>query len=115
MTNIIDSVGYTFIEYNAAFHMKYMHYFVDGVYDHEDVCERPLIITWTEADMKADEETGKCLAVATKLSYYPDNLKISESLFEDILQAFILFPESHDSDEETNEVRLEYVKALLES
>ena len=112
MTNIIDNVGYTFIEYNAAFHMKYMHYFVGRVYDHEDVCERPLIITWAEADMKADEETGKCLAVATKLSYYPDNLKISESLFEDMLQAFILFP---DDVEANNKVRLEFVKALLKS
>lgn len=115
MTNIIDQVGYTYIEYNADFHMKYKHYFINRVYDHEDVYAYPLIITWSETNMKVDEETGKCLAIATKHSYYPDNLKISESLFEDILQAFILFPESHDSDEETNIIRLEFVKALLES
>lgn len=115
MTNISDNVGYTYIEYSTAFHMKYKHLFVNRIYDHEDVDEYPLIITWSETGMKVDEETGKCLAVATKASYYPDNLKLSEELFENMLQAFILFPDVNCDDEDTSKLRLEFVKALLNS
>lgn len=113
MTNIIDNVGYTYIEYSTAFHMKYKHLFINRIYDEDNVDEYPIIITWSETDMKVDDETGKCLAVATKRSYYPDTLKISEDLFENMLQAFILFPNTHDDDEDSNKLRLEFVKALL--
>ena len=111
MTNIIDSVGYTYIEYSTAFHMKYKHLFVNSIYDGDSVDEYPLIITWAETDMKEDIETGKCLAVATKGSYYLDTLKISEDLFENMLQAFFIFPDINDED--SSKLRLEFVKALL--
>lgn len=113
MTNIVNNIGYTYIEYSTAFHMKYMHAFVDRIYDHETVGEYPLIITWAETDMKTDEDTGKYLAVATKASYYPDDLKISEDTFENILQAFTLFPDSNNVNEDSTKLRLEFVKALL--
>ena len=115
MANIIDSVGYTYIEYSTAFHMEYKHLFVNSIYDDDSVDEYPLIITWAETEMKEDEETGKCLAVATKGLYYLDTLQLSEDLFENILQAFILFPDSNDKDEDSSKLRLEFVKALLNS
>ena len=113
MTNINNDIGYTFIEYSAAFHMKYKHLFISRVYDHENVDECPLIITWSETDMKVEEETGKCLAVATQTSYYPDMFKVSEETFENMLQAFTLFPDNQDSNEDNSNIRLELVKALL--
>lgn len=113
MTNISDNVAYTYIEYSAAFHMKYKHLFVNRIYDHKSVDEYPLIITWSETDMKVDEETGKCLAVAAKTLCYLDTLQIPEGLFEGMLQAFILFPDSNEDDEDTHKLRLEFVKALL--
>ena len=115
MTNISDNVGYTYIEYSTAFHMKYKHLFVNRIYDEDSVDEYPLIITWSETDMKVDEESGKCLAVATQRSYYLDNLKLSEELFENMLQAFILFPDVNSDDEDSSKLRLEFVKALLNS
>ena len=115
MTNIVNNIGYTYISYSATFHMKYKHLFVDSIYDHESVGVYPLIITWAENDMKTEEGSGKCLAVATKTKYYLDTLKISEDIFENMLQAFILFPDSNDDDEESNELRLEFAKALLNS
>ena len=115
MTNISDNVGYTYIEYSPSFHMKYKHLFVNRVYDHENVDEYPLIITWSETDMKVHNQTGKCLAVATKDVYYLDTLQLSEDLFESMLQAFILFPDSNKDDEESSKLRIEFVKALLES
>ena len=115
MTNTYDSVSYTFIEYNAAFHMKYKHLFVSRVYDQDNIDECPLIITWAETDMKVEEESGKCLAIATQVSYYPDTFKVSEETFENMLQAFTLFPDNQDSNEDNSNLRLELVKALLNS
>ena len=115
MTNIIDNVGYTYIEYSTAFHMKYKHLFVHRIYDEDSVDECPLVITWAEADMKVDEDSGKCLAVATKTSYYLDTFKVSEDTFENMLQAFIIFPDSNDEEEYSSKLRLEFVKALLNS
>lgn len=115
MTNINDHIAYTYIEYNSFIHMKYKHLFVDSVYDYEEMAECPLIITWAETDMKLDEGTGKALAVAAKTSYYLDNLKLSEELFENMLQAFILFPDVNSDDEDSSKLRLEFAKALLNS
>ena len=115
MTNIIDNVGYTYIEYSTAFHMKYKHLFVHRIYDEDSVDQCPLVITWAEADMKVDEDSGKCLAVATKTSYYLDTFKVSEDTFENMLQAFIIFPDSNDEEEYSSKLRLEFVKAILNS
>ena len=115
MTNISNQIAYTYIEYNPSIHMKYKHLFVDRVYDCEEMDECPLIITWAETDMKVDDETGKALAVAAKTSYYPDRLKISEDMFENMIQAFILFPDSNDEEECSSKLRLEFTKALLNS
>ena len=115
MTNISEHIGYTYIDYNAAFHMKYKHYFINKVYDHEDVYACPLIITWAETDMKVDDETGKALAVAAKTAYYSDTLKISEDMFENMVQAFNLFPDIHENDIDSSELRLEFARALLNS
>ena len=115
MTNISDQIAYTYIEYNSFIHMKYKHLFVDRVYDYEEMAECPLIITWAETDMKLDDETGKALAVAAKTSYYSDTLKITEDMFENMIQAFNLFPDSHEDDTDSSKLRLEFVKALLNS
>ena len=115
MTNISDHIAYTYIEYNSFIHMKYKHLFVDRVYDYEEMAECPLIITWAETDMKTDDETGKALAVAAKTSYYSDTLKISEDMFENMIQAFNLFPDSHEHDTDSSKLRLEFAKALLNS
>ena len=65
--------------------------------------------------MKLDDETGKALAVAAKTSYYADTLKISEDIFENMIQAFNLFPDSHEDDTDSSKLRLEFAKALLNS
>lgn len=104
-----------YIEYSTAFHMKFKHLFVNSIYDDDSVDECPLIITWAETDMRVSEETGKCLAVATKTSYYLDTFKVSEDTFENMLQAFIIFPGSDNADEDTSNLRLEFVKAFLNS
>ena len=115
MTNISEYLGYTYIEYNSYIHMKYKHLFVDRVYDYEDMGEYPLIITWAETDMKLDDETGKALAVAAKNAYYSDTLKISEDMFENMIQAFSFFPDSHEDGTDSSKLRLEFAKALLNS
>lgn len=115
MTNIIDNVGYTYIEYSTSFHMKYKHLFVNRIYDEDSVDECPLVITWAEADMKIEEESGKPLAVAAKTSYYLGTFKVSEDTFENMLQAFIIFPNSNDEEEYSSKLRLEFAKALLNS
>lgn len=112
MENTNNQIGFSYIEYSAEFHMKYKHLFVDRVYDHECVNKCPLIITWAEAGMRIDEESGKCLAVATKTPFYPDKYKLSQDVFENMLQAFIIYP---GTDADTNELRLDFAKALLES
>ena len=110
MPDISKHIGYTYIEYSAAFHMKYKHLFIDKIYDTEYVDKYPLIITWAETDMEVDEESGRCLAIAAKTMHYPDKYKLSEGVFEDLIQAFIIFPES---DVDTNELRLSFARALL--
>lgn len=112
MTDISKQVGFTYIEYSAEFHMKYKHLFVDSVYDSDYIDRYPLIITWAETEMHVDDESGSCLAIATRTNYYPDKYKLSEDVFENILQAFILFP---GRDEDTNELRLNFAKAILDS
>ena len=110
MSNTNDHISYAFIEYNAAFHMKYKRLFIDSIYDSECINKYPLIITWAETEMQLEEESSNCLVIATKTAYYPDSYKISEDVFEDMLQAFIIFP---GKDEDTSEARLAFVKALL--
>ena len=104
-----------YIEYSAAFHMKYMHLFSDSVYDKEKVDKSPLVITWAETDMCVEDGNGKCLAIAAKSAHYEDSYKVTEKLFEDALQAFFIFPDTEDADEESSKLRLEFVKALLNS
>ena len=115
MTNINDRIAYTYIEYNSFIYMKYKHLFVNYIYDSESADEYPLIITWAETDMKLEEETGKALAVAAKTADYSDTLKISEDMFENMVQAFNLFPDTHKDDIDSSKLRLEFVKALLNS
>ena len=104
-----------YIEYTTAFHMKYKHLFVDRVYDYEEMAECPLIITWAETDMRVYDETGKALAVAAKTAYYSNTLKISEDMFENMIQAFNLFPDSHEPDTDSSKLRLEFARAPLNS
>ena len=114
MTDINDHISYTYIEYNSFIHMKYKHLFVNSIYDYESADEYPLIITWAEVGMKVDEETGKALAVAAKTAYYPDSLKVSEDMFENMVQAFNLFPDNPNDDEDgSSKLRLEFARALL--
>ena len=101
------------IEYSTAFHMKYVHLFLDSVYDAEQTDKFPLVITWAETDMRVQYGNGKCLVIAAKTAHYEDSYKVTEELFEDALQAFFLFPDSSNDDEDSSKLRLEYVKALL--
>ena len=102
-----------YVEYTAAFHMKFKHLFADAIYDSEQVATCPLIITWAEIDMAVEDDNNKCLAVSTKTSYYEDSFELSEEFFEHALQAFFLFPDTKDNDEDSRKLRLEFVKALL--
>ena len=102
-----------YVEYSTAFHMKYMHLFAETVYDSEQVTTCPLIITWAETCMAVEDGNNKCLAIATKSAYYEDSFKVTEEFFEDALQAFFLFPDTKDNDEDSSKLRLEFVKALL--
>ena len=102
-----------FIEYSAAFHMKYKHLFADTIYDSNHIDSCPLVITWAESDMAVEDGNAKCLAISTKSSQYLDSYQVSEEFFEDALQAFFLFPDMHDEDEDSSKLRLEFVKALL--
>lgn len=93
--------------------MKFKHLFVDAVYDSERVDTCPLVITWAEAGM-AVEAGSKYLAISAKTYYYVDSFKVTEEFFEDALQAYFIFPDDpHDDDDESNNLRLEFVKALL--
>ena len=102
-----------YIEYSTAFHMKFKHLFAESVYDSERVDTCPLVITWAETGMAVEEGNNKFLAVSTKTTYYEDSFKVTEEFFEDALQAFFLFPDSSNDDEDSSKLRLEYVKALL--
>ena len=101
-----------YTEYSTAFHMKFKHLFVDYIYDDGKLDEAPIVITWAESDM-CMEADNKCLAVAAKTAHYEDSFKVTEEFFEDALQAFFLFPDSSNDDEDSSKLRLEYVKALL--
>ena len=101
-----------YIEYSTAFHTKFKHLFVDYIYDDGHLDKAPIVITWAESNMGM-EDGNKCLAVATKTAHYEDNFKVTEEFFEDALQAFFLFPDSSNDDEDSSKLRLEYVKALL--
>ena len=108
-------ISYMYVEYSAAFHLKYMHLFSDSVYDAEQVDKFPLVITWAETDMCVEGGNGKCLAIATKTAHYEDRYKVTEELFESALHAFFIFPDANVDDEDSSKLRLEYVKALLNS
>ena len=103
-----------YIEYTAAFHMKYKHLFINTIYDNDLIATYPLVITWAEADMKVTE-SNKCLAIATKTAHYEDKFKVTEDFFENALQAFSIFPDSNEDDEDSSKLRLEFVKAILNS
>ena len=102
-----------YIEYSTAFHMKFKHLFADTIYDNHRVATCPLIITWAETDMAVEDGNNKCLAASTKTSYYEDSFEVTEEFFEDALQAFFLFPDTKDKDEDSSKLRLEFVIALL--
>ena len=102
-----------FIEYSAAFHMKFKHLFADTIYDSHHIGSCPLVITWAESDMALEDGNDKSLAIAAKSPQYLDSFRVTEEFFEDALQAFFLFPNTKDDDDESSELRLEFVKALL--
>ena len=110
MTVTDNRISYAYIEYSASFHMKYKHLFLSDVYDADQAGKFPLVITWAETNMSVEEQSGKCLVIATKTPYYPNNYQVTEELFEDILQAFLIYPEE---DEDSHELRLEFAKAIL--
>lgn len=114
MKDINKQISYMYIEYSTAFHMKFKHLFAEFVYESERVDTCPLVITWAETDMMVDDNNNKCLAISAKTSYYLDSYQVSEEFFEDALQAYFLFPnDPHDDDEGYRDLRLEFVKALL--
>ena len=113
MTNINNRISYMYIEYSTAFHMKYKQLFVDCIYDDGHLDKAPIVISWAESHMTTEDGNDKCLAVAAKTAYYEDSFKVTEEFFEDALQAFFLFPDSSNDDEDSSKLRLEYVKALL--
>ena len=102
-----------FIEYTTAFHMKYKHLFTDTIYDSDQITTYPLVITWAEADMEVEDVNNKSLAISTKTTYYEDRFKVTEEFFEDALQAFFIFPDTKDAVEGSSDLRLAFVKALL--
>ena len=102
-----------YVEYTTAFHMKFKHLFSEDIYDSAQIDKHPLVITWAETDMAVEDGNNKCLAIATKTAYYEDGYKVTEEFFEDALQAFFLFPDTKDNDEDSSKLRLEFVKALL--
>ena len=114
MPSISNRISYMYIEYSTAFHMKFKHLFADTIYDNHKVATCPLIITWAETDMAVEDvNNNKCLVISAKTSYYLDSFKVTEAFFEDALQAFFLFPGTKDDAEDSSNLRLEFVKALL--
>ena len=101
-----------YIEYSTAFHMKFKHLFAEDIYDSDRVATCPLVITWAESNMDTEFD-NRCLAISTKTAHYDDSYQVSEEFFEDALQAFFLFPDTKDDDDESSKLRLEFVKALL--
>ena len=103
-----------YIEYSAAFHMKFKHLFAETIYDSDQIGKFPLVITWAESDMEVEDANDKPLAISTKTAYYEDSFEVTEEFFEDALQAFFLFPDNpNDDDDDSSKLRLEFVKALL--
>ena len=102
-----------YIEYSTAFHMKFKHLFAESIYDSERGGTCPLVITWAESYMAPEDGNDKCLAISAKTAHYADSYQVSEELFEDALQSFLLFPDTKDRDEDSSTLRLEFVKALL--
>ena len=102
-----------YIQYTAAFHMKYKHLFANDVYDSDRIATHPLIITWAEIDMAGEDGNNQYLAVSAKTPHYDDRFKVTEEFFEDALQAYFLFPDINDDDKDSSKLRLEFVKALL--
>ena len=113
MLSTNNRISYMYIEYSAAFHMKYKHLFADTIYDSHKIDSCPLVITWAESDMAVEDANDKSLAISTKSPQYLDSYQVSEEFFEDALQAFFLFPDTKDDDEYSSKLRLEFVKALL--
>ena len=102
-----------YIEYSTPFHMKFKHLFSENIYDYDQADKFPLVITWAESDMEVEDANDKPLAISTKTAYYEDSFEVTEEFFEDALQAFFLFPDTKDDDDESYKLRLEFVKALL--
>lgn len=102
-----------YIEYSTAFHMKFKHLFAVDIYDSVLMDQFPLVITWAESNMGVEDGSDKSLAVSAKTAHYDDSFKVTEEFFEDALQAFFLFPDTKDDDDESSKLRLEFVKALL--
>ena len=113
MPSINKQISFMYIEYSTAFHMKYKHLFADTIYDSKHIDSCPLVITWANLDMEVADGNGKSLAISAKSSQYLDSYQVSEEFFEDALQAFFLFHDTKDDDEDPSKLRLEFVKALL--
>ena len=78
----------------------------------------PFADNFTEdtADAIRDDLTGwfiQCTDGTIETKLVEDSFKVTEEFFEDALQAFFLFPDSSNDDEDSSKLRLEYVKALL--
>ena len=113
MSSTDKHISFMYIEYSTAFHMKFKHLFTECVYDSERVDTYPLVITWAESYMATGDGNDKCLAISAKTAHYADSYRVSEEFFEDALQSFFLFPDTKDDDEDSSNLRLEFVKALL--
>ena len=105
-------ISFMYIEYSTAFHMKFKHLFSETIFEGDQADKYPLVITWAESDMNVEYD-NRCLAVSTKTAHYIDSYQVTEEFFEDALQAFFLFPDTKDGDEDSSKLRLEFVKALL--
>ena len=93
--------------------MKFKHLFTETIYDSDQIDRFPLVITWAESNMEVEGGNNKSLAISAKSTHYLDSYQVSEEFFEDALQAFFLFPDTKDNDEDSSKLRLEFVKALL--
>ena len=112
MSSINNRISYMYIEYSTAFHMKFKHLFAEAIYDADQADKYPLVITWAESNMDTEFD-NRCLAISAKTSHYDDSYQVSEEFFEDALQAFFLFPDTKEDVEGSSDLRLEFVKALL--
>jgi hypothetical protein len=94
--------------------MKYKRLFADTIYDSDRIDSCPLVITWAATDMWVEDGNAKSLAISAKTTNYKDSFKVTEEFFEDALQAYFLFPDTkEDDDEDSSNLRFEFVKALL--